>query len=148
MRGSFFHSLFMCSAGKPGTAAGTVISVAVRRQINCPVFRWMAVFTGMVNTSVICPEMLQIRSIRLPHTGIEIDAVRVCVINSAGIGHQDFLSGSIGVFSSAARAAEPAGPSAHHRFLHKESPGDPHQGELRLYLVGKDKADQVILLQK
>ena len=59
----------------------------------------MAVFTGMVNTSVICPEMLQIRSIRLPHTGIEIDAVRVCVIYHSPLG-DDHRSVLLRVFCS------------------------------------------------
>ena len=64
-----------------------MVAVSVRCDIDSPVRRRMAVFTGMINRTVICPQPAQVRPIHLADMRLEIDTIRIPVVHDAVFRH-------------------------------------------------------------
>ena len=60
VRGSFFRRLLVGCALQAGTAAGTVIAVSVRRDVDPALFGGMAIFTRMIDAAVICAQVIEV----------------------------------------------------------------------------------------
>ena len=82
VRGGLLHRFLVSRPHEPCAAPGVMIAVPVRCDIHLTAFGRMTVFTRVIDASVICAKMIQIRGVHFMHTGIQIDAVRIRVVGN------------------------------------------------------------------